>query len=140
MYILIETTRSSSITNKDQIGYSFRTDEKKCNKSSPRMGWFCASGTVEILNVRWPLITWRSKEVQVDWWIKLQNCMRLKRKTTSKLFVGIAYKKRKFIIHPEYFDARNIFSYPFIQNLKHKPKMVQDMSIQIKIALKNWEI
>ena len=56
--------------------------------------------------------------------LRFKIFMRLKRKTTSKLFVGITYKKRKFIIHPEYFDANNIFSHPFIQNLKYKPNMV----------------
>ena len=45
-------------------------------------------------------------------------------------------KKIRFIIHPEYFDANNIFSYTFIHNLKHKQKMAQDLSIKIKIALK----
>ena len=29
-----------------------------------------------------------------------KNRMRLKRKTTNKLFVGITYKKIMFIIHP----------------------------------------
>ena len=62
--------------------------------------------------------------------------MRLKRKTTIKFFVDITYKKRNFIIHPEYFDANNIFSHPFIQNIKHKPNMVQDLSRQMKISLK----
>ena len=62
--------------------------------------------------------------------------MRLKRKKTSKLFVGITYKKIRFIIHPEYFDANNIFSHPFIHNLKHKSNMVQDMSRKMRIALK----
>ena len=62
--------------------------------------------------------------------------MRLKIKTTIKFFVGITYKKRKFIIHPEYFDGNNIFSHPFIQNLKHKPNMFQELSRQMKIALK----
>ena len=52
--------------------------------------------------------------------------MRFKRKSTRKLFDGITYKKIKFIIYPEYFNANNIFSHPFIQNLKHKPNMVQD--------------
>ena len=46
---LIVTTRSSSRNNKYQIWDSFRTDEKKGENSSPRMGWFRASGTVEIL-------------------------------------------------------------------------------------------
>ena len=32
--------------------------------------------------------------------LNFKDCMSLKRKTTSKLFVGITYKKRKFIIHP----------------------------------------
>ena len=68
--------------------------------------------------------------------LNFKNCVCLKRNTTSKLFVGITYKKIKFIIHPEYFDAKNIFSHPFIQNLKHKPNMVQNLSIKMKIELK----
>ena len=45
-------------------------------------------------------------------------------------------KRRKVITHPVYFNADNIFSHPFIQNLKHKPNMVQDLSRKIKAALK----
>ena len=86
MYILIETTRSSSRTNKYQIGYSLRTDENKGKKISPIIGWFCASVTVEILNVRWPFITWRSKEVQVDWSIKLQKLHAFKEKDKKQVF------------------------------------------------------
>ena len=52
MDILIKTTRSSSRNSKDQIGYSFRKDEKNGKSSSPRMGLFCDSVTVGILNVR----------------------------------------------------------------------------------------
>ena len=59
--------------------------------------------------------------------LNFKNCMLLKRNPTDKFFVGITYKKREFIIHPEYFDANNIFSYLFIQNIKHKPKLVQDL-------------
>ena len=66
MEILIKKTRRFSRTNKFQIEDSFRTDEKKGKNISPRMGLFWASGTVEILNVRLPFITWRSKEGQVD--------------------------------------------------------------------------
>ena len=62
--------------------------------------------------------------------------MRSKIKIITKLFVGFTYQKRRFIIHPEYFDAKNIFSHSFIQNLKHKPNMVQYLSRQIKMALK----
>ena len=51
MYILIETTRRSYRTNKDQSRDSFRTYENKGKDSSPRIGWFHASGKVEILNV-----------------------------------------------------------------------------------------
>ena len=58
--------------------------------------------------------------------LKFKNCVRLKRKTTSKFIVGITYRKRKFLIHPEYFDANNIFSHSFIQNLNNKPNMVQE--------------
>ena len=48
--------------------------------------------------------------------------------------------KRRFIIHPEYFYAKNIFSHPFIQILKHKPNMVQDLSRQMKISLKKQRL
>ena len=40
MNILIETTRSSSRTNKDQSGDYFRIDEKKGKESSSRLGNF----------------------------------------------------------------------------------------------------
>ena len=68
--------------------------------------------------------------------LSFKNCMRLNIETTRKFFVGITYKKRKFIIHPEYFDANNIFSHSFIHNIKHKPNMVQYLSIQMNMALK----
>ena len=64
-----------------------------------------------------------------------KNWIRLKINTTSKLCIGITDKKRKSIIHAEYFDANNIFSYSFIHNLIHKPNRVHDISRQIKIAL-----
>ena len=63
--------------------------------------------------------------------------MSFKRKTEIRFFVGITDKKGKFIIHAEYSDANNIFSYPFFQNLKHKPNRVHDLSKQVKKALKN---
>ena len=69
--------------------------------------------------------------------LNFTNCMHLNRKTTSKFVVGITYKNINSIIRPEYFDANNIFSYPFIQNIKHKPNMVQELSRKMKIALKN---
>ena len=40
--------------------------------------------------------------------LNFKNCMRFKRKTTSEIFVGIKVKRRKLIIHAEYFDANNI--------------------------------
>ena len=46
------------------------------------------------------------------------------------------YIKNKSLLFPEYFDANNIFSRPFIQNIKHKPNRVQDLSKQIMKALK----
>ena len=64
---------------------SFRTDKNKNKKSSPRMRWFCASGTVEILIVCWMFIAWRSKEVQVDLWIKLQELHAFKEKDNEQV-------------------------------------------------------
>ena len=69
--------------------------------------------------------------------LNFKNCMVFKRKTTIKLFVGITYKNRQFIINPEYFDANNIFSHPFIYNLKHKPNIVKYLSKQMNKSLKN---
>ena len=78
---------------------------------------------------------YKKKEKLIDE-LNFKNGMLLKRKTTSKFFVDIKYKKRDFSIHPECFDAKNIFSHPFIHNLKHKPNMVQDLSKQMMISLK----
>ena len=75
------------------------------------------------------------KKVKLIDELNSKNCVHSKRKTISKLIVGITYKKRKFIINPEYFDANNIFSHPFIQNLKYKPNMVQDLSRQMTKVL-----
>ena len=135
MDIIIKTTRRSSRTNKNQIEDLFRIDENKSKKGNPRIWWFCASGTVEILNVCWPFIKLISKEVQVDWWIQLQKLRGFKEKYNKQFLCWCYTQKREFIIHPEYFDANNIFSNTFIQNIKHKPKMVQDLSRKIKIAL-----
>ena len=52
----------------------------------------------------------------------------------------VLHTKRKFIIHPEYFDANNILSHQFIQNFKHKPNMVKYLSRQMNIALKKQRL
>ena len=50
------------------------------------------------------------------------------------------YYIKKLIIHPEFFDDNNIFSNLFIQNLKHKPNMVQYLSRKMKISLKKQRL
>ena len=102
------------------------------------MGSSCASGAVEILNLRQPFITCISKEVQVDWWVKLQKLHVFKEKDNKQVIC--CYYIKKSMIHPEYFDASNIFSNPFIKNLKHNPNMVQDLSRQMKIVLKKMRL
>ena len=67
--------------------------------------------------------------------LKFKNCLRLRKMKSSKLCVGITSKIGKFIIHPEFFDAKNIISYSFIQNLKLKTNMFHDLSRQMKISL-----
>ena len=69
--------------------------------------------------------------------LSFKICLHLRKKKTSKFFVGITSKKREFIIHPEFFDANNIISDPFIRNLKRKPNMFHDLPIQMKISIKN---
>ena len=68
--------------------------------------------------------------------LNFKNCMCFKIKTTRNCFVGITVKRRKFIIHAEYLDSNNIFSRKFLQNLKHRPNVVQDLSKLMKKALK----
>ena len=133
MDILIKTTIIYSRNNKYQRGDSFKTDENKGKNSSSRMGWFRASGTVEIRNVRWPFITWWSNEVKVDWWIKLQKLFTFKEKEKKQVLCWYYIQKTKFIIRPAFFDANNIISDPFIQDLKCKTKMVNELSRQMKI-------
>ena len=60
--------------------------------------------------------------------LKFKNCMPFKIKTTSNFFVGITDKKGEFIIHAEYFDAKNIFSHQFLHNIKHIPNVFQHLS------------
>ena len=57
------------------------------------------------------------------------------REIQQAIFGGITFKGGKFIIHAEYFDAKNIFSHPFLQNLKHRPNVVQYLSKPMKKAL-----
>ena len=72
--------------------------------------------------------------------LNFKNCMRLKIKTKIKFFVGITVKGRNFTIHVEYFDATNILLHPFLQNIKHIPNVVQDLSKPKKKALKNRDL
>ena len=58
-----------------------------------------------------------------------------KDKDNKQVICWYYIQKRKFIIHLYYFDANNIFSHLFIQNLKHKPNMFQELK-KINIALK----
>ena len=57
--------------------------------------------------------------------LNFKNFVCLKRKTIRKFFVGITCKKEGLVFIMNFFDANNIFSHLFIQNLKHKPSMVQ---------------
>ena len=72
--------------------------------------------------------------------LNFKNCVGLKINTASKLSVGITKKKIKFIIHPGFFYANNIFSHIYIQNLKHKPNMVQYLSRKMKLSLLKTDI
>ena len=59
--------------------------------------------------------------------LNFKTLLSFRRKKTSKLFVGITSKKIGFLIHPEFADANNIISDPFIHNLKLKPNMAYDL-------------
>ena len=135
MDILVETTRSSSRTNKDQRGYLFRTDEKKVEKEALKWDYFVLKEELKsLMYVNRSLRGDPRKDKLMDK-LNFKNCMRFKRKTTSVFFVGITVKRRKFIIHPRYFDANNIFSRQFIQNLKHRSNVFQYLSTTMKKAI-----
>ena len=61
--------------------------------------------------------------------------MHLNRIQKRKLFVVIAVKQRKFIIHPEFIVANHIIADQFIQNLKSNPNKVHDLPSVMKRSL-----
>ena len=63
--------------------------------------------------------------------------MQLKRLLKNKFFVGIAYKQRKHIIHPDFMVANQEITYQFIQNLKSNQNKVHDLTGEMKNRLKN---
>ena len=140
MDIPIKTTRMYSRKNKDRRGDLFRTNKKKVERISPRMGWFCASGPVEIIYIRWPFIMWWSKEGQVDWLINFTKCRQLKIIQKINFFVGITDKRRKYIIHPEFMVANHKIADQFIQNLKSNPNKLHDLTGEMKRSLKQQRL
>ena len=54
--------------------------------------------------------------------LNFTNCIQLKRIQKSKFFVGITFKQRNFIIHPEFMVVNHKIADQFIQNLKSNPK------------------
>ena len=53
----------------------------------------------------------------------------------NKLFWGVITDKNTFIIHADYFDAKNIFSHPFLYNIKHRTNVVQYLSKKMNKSL-----
>ena len=98
----------------------------------PRMGWFHASGPIEIIYVRWQFITWWSKRGQVDLWYKLHTLYAFKQNTKSKFFVGITVKQRKFTINFKFIVANHIIADQFIQKIKSNPNKVHDLPSEMK--------
>ena len=68
--------------------------------------------------------------------LKFTNCMHLKRIQKIKFFVGITFKQRKFIIHPEFMVANHIIADQFIQTLKSNPNKFHDLPSEMKRSLK----
>ena len=135
MYILIKTTRISSRNNNSKEGICLEQTKIKVTRSALEWDDFVLQEQLKyLIYVDHSLCGDPKKDKFIDE-LNFKNWLRLKRKKTRKLFVGITYKKRKFMIHPEFFDASNIFSHLFINNLKHKPNMVQDLSRKMKISL-----
>ena len=109
----------------------FRTDEKKGKRESLEWDDIVLQEQLKsLMCVERSLRGDTNKDKLIDE-LNFKNCVCLNRKETRKLFFGIT--KKRFIIHPEFFDASNIFLHPFIKNLKHKLNIVQNLSIQMEI-------
>ena len=67
--------------------------------------------------------------------LNFKKCMCFNMNTTSNFFVDITVTGRRFIIHAEYFDAKNIFSHQFPHNIKYRPNIFQDLSKPTRKAL-----
>ena len=93
MDILIETTRIPSKNNKDQRGDSFITDEKKGKKNSP-LEWddFVLQEQFKYLMYIDRLLRSDPKKSNLIYELDFKAFFRLKRKTTSKFFVGVTIK------------------------------------------------
>ena len=68
--------------------------------------------------------------------LNFTRCMRLMIIQKSNFFVGITYRQRKFIIHPEFMVANKEIIDRFIQNLKINPNKVHDLIGEMKKSLK----
>ena len=66
--------------------------------------------------------------------------MHLKRIKKIKLFVGITFKQRKFIIHPKFMVANHIIADQFIRNLKSNPNKVHDLPSEIEEITEKTDI
>ena len=58
--------------------------------------------------------------------------MQLKRSLKINFFIGITYKQRKYIIHPDFMAANQEITDQFIQNLKSNPNKVHDLTGEMK--------
>ena len=47
------------------------------------------------------------------------------------------YRKKKFIIHPEFMVANHKITYQFIRNIKSNPNKVHDLMGEMNRSLKN---
>ena len=68
--------------------------------------------------------------------LNFTKCIQLKIIQKIKFFVGITYKQRNFIIHPEFMVANHKIADRFIQNLKSNPNKVHDLTGEMKRSLK----
>ena len=69
--------------------------------------------------------------------LNFKICMQLKRLLKRKFFVGITYKQRKYIIHPDFMVGNEEIKDQSIQNLKSNPNKVHHLTGEMKKSLKN---
>jgi len=72
--------------------------------------------------------------------LNFTSCKRLKTNKKSQFFVGVTGKREMFIVHLDYFDSNEIFSYKFLANVKKKSNEEHKLTAVMKGKLRKQRL